>query len=183
MDCSLPGSAVHGILQARILEWVAMTFSRGSSQPRDWTRVSCIAGRFFTIWATREAHAEVGVFLIIRACVGVWWWRYGVWQKEYVHCLLSSLRWQMGAPAEGLLRKQQPMGPLRLMYSWGLCLKKSHPISTADFKMLPLQSYFLGLQWFQLFWISFMLPIYPFFLRNGEWSVMLHHSFCVLTAL
>ena len=44
-----------GILQARILEWVAIPFFRGSSQPRDWTRVSGIAGRFFTIWATREA--------------------------------------------------------------------------------------------------------------------------------
>ena len=54
MDCSLPGSSVHGILQARILEWVAIPFSRGSSQPRDQTWVSYIAGRFFTIWATKE---------------------------------------------------------------------------------------------------------------------------------
>ena len=45
---------VHGIVQARILEWVAIPFSRGSSQPRDRTQVSCIAGRFFTSWATRE---------------------------------------------------------------------------------------------------------------------------------
>ena len=45
MDCSPPGSSVHGILQARILEWVAISFSRGSSQPRDRTWVSCIAGR------------------------------------------------------------------------------------------------------------------------------------------
>ena len=49
MDCSLPGSSVHGILQARILEWVVIPFSRGSSQPRDRTLVSCIAGRFFTV--------------------------------------------------------------------------------------------------------------------------------------
>ena len=54
MDCSLLGSSVHGIFQARILEWVAIYFSRGTSQPRDQTRVSCIAGRCFTIWATRE---------------------------------------------------------------------------------------------------------------------------------
>ena len=54
-DCSPPGSSDHGILQARILEWVAIPFSRGSSWPRDQTQVSCIAGRFFTIWATREA--------------------------------------------------------------------------------------------------------------------------------
>ena len=47
---------VHGILQTRILEWVAVPFSKGSSQPRDQTQVSCIAGRFFTSWATREAQ-------------------------------------------------------------------------------------------------------------------------------
>ena len=51
MDCSLPGSFVHEILQARILEWVAILFTRGSSQPREWTHIFCIAGRFFTIWA------------------------------------------------------------------------------------------------------------------------------------
>ena len=48
MDCSLSGSSVPGILQARILAWVAVPFSRGSSQPRDRTRVSSIAGRLFT---------------------------------------------------------------------------------------------------------------------------------------
>ena len=53
-DCRLPGSSVHGIFQARILEWVAMPSSRGSSQLRDWTQVFCIAGRFFINWATRE---------------------------------------------------------------------------------------------------------------------------------
>ena len=54
MNCSLLGASVHGILQARVLEWVAIPFSRGSSQPRDWTQISHIAGRFFTFWATRE---------------------------------------------------------------------------------------------------------------------------------
>ena len=49
---------VHGILQARILEWVAFPFSRGSSQPRDQTQVSCIEGIFFTSWATREARNQ-----------------------------------------------------------------------------------------------------------------------------
>ena len=51
MDCSPPHSSIQGILQARILEWVAIPFSKGSSQPRDRTRVSCIAGGFFTAWA------------------------------------------------------------------------------------------------------------------------------------
>ena len=46
-----PGSSVHDIGHARILEWVAISFSKASFQPRDWTQVSCIAGRFFTVWA------------------------------------------------------------------------------------------------------------------------------------
>ena len=54
--CSPPDSSVHGILQARILEWVAIPFSRDSSWPRNWTWVYYIAGRFFTIWATRESR-------------------------------------------------------------------------------------------------------------------------------
>ena len=56
MDYSPPGSSVHGILQARILEWVAFPSPGESSQPRDQTQVSCIAGRFFTVWTTREFH-------------------------------------------------------------------------------------------------------------------------------
>ena len=56
MDFSPLGSSVHGISQTRILEWIAVSYSRGSFQPRDWTLVSCIAGRFFTIWASREAQ-------------------------------------------------------------------------------------------------------------------------------
>ena len=55
VDCNLPGSSVHGILQARVLEWTTMPFFRGSSWPRNRTCISCIAGRFFTDWATREA--------------------------------------------------------------------------------------------------------------------------------
>ena len=54
MDCSPPGSSVHGIVQARVLEWVAISFSRASSQPRDQAQVSCVVGRRFPIWATRE---------------------------------------------------------------------------------------------------------------------------------
>ena len=54
MVCSQPGSSVHGIFQARVLEWGAIAFSRGSSWPSDWTQVSHIVGRFFTLWATRE---------------------------------------------------------------------------------------------------------------------------------
>ena len=56
MDCSLPGSSVHGIFQAIVLEWIAISFSSGSSQPRDGTQVSCFVDRRFIIWATREVN-------------------------------------------------------------------------------------------------------------------------------
>ena len=67
MDCSPSGCSVHGISQARILEWVAISLSRGSSPPKDQTHISCIAGRFFTIWATTEAHRSraVGFILVL----------------------------------------------------------------------------------------------------------------------
>ena len=66
MDCSLPDSSLHGILQARVLEWVAISFSRGSSRPRDRTRVSCIPGRCFNLWANREAKFKV---LVAQSCL------------------------------------------------------------------------------------------------------------------
>ena len=68
MDCSPPGSCVHGILQARIPEWVAISFSRGSSRPRDRTQDSCITGRCFNLWATRESqqNTEVGYYFILQ---------------------------------------------------------------------------------------------------------------------
>ena len=61
MDCSPPGSYINMISQTRILEWVAISFSRGSFQPKDQTHVSCSAGRFFIIWATREVSNHYSV--------------------------------------------------------------------------------------------------------------------------
>ena len=58
VDCNLLDFSIHGILQARILEWIAISFSRGSSRPRDQTRVSRIGGRRFNLWATRELYAK-----------------------------------------------------------------------------------------------------------------------------
>ena len=61
MDCRSSGSTVHGILQARIAEWIAISFSRGSSRPRDWTLVSCITGRLFTNWTTRKPYKSLSI--------------------------------------------------------------------------------------------------------------------------
>ena len=69
VDCSPPGFSVHGILQARILEWVAISFSRGSSWARDRSWVSHITGRCFTLWATREAERTS------------FWWPYNFYQS------------------------------------------------------------------------------------------------------
>ena len=62
-DGSPPGSPVPRILQARILEWIAIPFSRGSSQPRNQTQISCIASKFFNVWAIREAPDPLGSYL------------------------------------------------------------------------------------------------------------------------
>ena len=78
VNCSLPGSSVHGVVQARILEWVTIAFSRGSAQPRDRTQVSCIAGRFFIVWAANyisfigmadaAGHLSVSIFPLFLIC-------------------------------------------------------------------------------------------------------------------
>ena len=88
MDCSLPGSSVHGIFQARVLEWVAISFSRESFWPRDWTQVSCIAGRCFTIWATREGITGVGSYSLLQ----------GIFPTQGSNlCLRCLLHWQAGS--------------------------------------------------------------------------------------
>ena len=72
VDCSLPGSSVHGILQARMLEWVAISFSRASSRPRDRTRVSHIGGRRFNLWATREVSWMFSVIICKKVVKKIW---------------------------------------------------------------------------------------------------------------
>ena len=73
MDCSLPGSSIRGIFQARILEWIDISFSRGSSWPRDQTQVSHIAGKHFTIWASRGAVIMNWIFHLDQyTCIWVW---------------------------------------------------------------------------------------------------------------
>ena len=64
VGCSLPGFSIHGIFQARILEWITMSFSRGSSWPRDWTQVSALQADS-TVWATREFHWSLYIFVLV----------------------------------------------------------------------------------------------------------------------
>ena len=86
MDCSPLGCSVHGLSQARILEWVAVPFSRGSSQPRDWTQISCFVGRFFTAWTTREAKISHAL----------WPKKQNIKQKQYCNKFSKDLKtWSM----------------------------------------------------------------------------------------
>ena len=71
--CNPMDYTVHGVLQARILEWAAFPFSRGSSQPKDRTQVSCIAGGFLTNWAIREAYSpRASSVLLTKVKLGLW---------------------------------------------------------------------------------------------------------------
>ena len=102
MDCSPPGPSVHRILQARILEWVAMPSSRGSSLPRDWTHVTCIAGGFFTTEPPGKPTA--GYYWAIKKnkllllpgtwgdLAGIWWLKEG--RHEILHSVWFHLRWR-----------------------------------------------------------------------------------------
>ena len=80
-DCGLPGSSIHGIFQARVLEWVAISFSRESSWPRDWTRVSHMVGRRFTVWATGEVLFEQRALHFYYAPRKLWSWRWLILQS------------------------------------------------------------------------------------------------------
>ena len=90
MDCSLQGSSVYGILQARTLEWVTISSSRGSSRPRDGTWVSHIAGRCFTVWATREATQAWYLTTLWVLCVSYHFPRLWISSSQ---CLSVSSSW------------------------------------------------------------------------------------------
>ena len=94
MDCSPLSSSVHGISQARILEWVAVSFSRGSSWPRDWAHISCIAGRFFT-------SRPPGKLILLLLLTDIWMsWALTLRQED----LAFSLRWSLLSPQHAPLR-------------------------------------------------------------------------------
>ena len=97
VDCSPPGSSVYRIFQARIVEWIAISFSKGSSRPRNQTKVSCVAGRFFTYWERREAWYIAYLFTmtyIIGNILSVFLW-YNQLSMMYFsyYILVSSVCW------------------------------------------------------------------------------------------
>ena len=136
MDCSLPGSSIYGTLQAGILEWVAILFSRGSSQPRDCTWVFWTTDIFFTIWATREAQRSEIKSSVKRTC--------SVSESYY--------RAQEGPmPPSGLLESIIP--PFLLLFSgrdlWlqGLAVfPQDHQLSQTHWQLVPCQMVLLPTQ-------------------------------------
>ena len=121
MNCYLPGSSVYGIFQARILEWVAISFSRDSSQPRDWTHVSCIAGWLITAESLGKSTRGVNtVFLksFLMPCAqhpaqGLAHWKHPInilWLSNWVNALL----------------KQSAKVGTKVLISFGTCSKESN---------------------------------------------------------
>ena len=124
MDCSLPGSCVHGILQARIPEWVAIAFSKGSSGPRDRTWVSCIEGRFLTFWGTREAQEQIRLN------------QKKAHQSEY-SAYQASITWGLKAPACWKGQACSWCVSMWLRWNWGdvetsVKVCRSHCVWTCD---------------------------------------------------
>ena len=134
MDCSPLGSLILGILQARILEWVAFPFSRGSSQPRDWTQVSRIAGGFFTIWKKTKKELLVAEEFLTTAS-----WTMGCEWVDFIHRVPTTHRLlQCKVAAKVSISISQVIKNLKMckdlhpksysqqMYSWGLKPESSH---------------------------------------------------------
>ena len=93
LDCNLPGSSFHGIFQARILEWVATPFFRGSSRLRNWIRVSCISGRFFTSWATSYWASLVAQSVENLPAMWGTWVQYLVWEDPLEEGMTNPLQY------------------------------------------------------------------------------------------
>ena len=128
-DCIPPGSSVHGILQARILKWVANAFARGSSQPRDQTQVSCIVGGFFTIWTTREAP-WYNVLTEWKYCSSrIPWWAYYLTEAQSVWNLTIA-GYNVMCISEDLMIEEDNDNQSKLLCQWSLmskCLSGSKP--------------------------------------------------------
>ena len=125
MECSLPGSSFHGFFQAIVLEWIAISFSRGSSQARDRTRVSHIVDRCFTVWATREVKS------ILNTHWKDWCWSWNsstlaTWCKELTYWKIPWCWERLRAGGEGwgggfeqTLGDSEGQGSLIYCIPWG----------------------------------------------------------------
>ena len=154
MDSSLPGSSAHGIFQARILGWVAISFSRGSSRPKNRTQVSRIAGSFFTNWATQEA---LGIAYYLHCA----WRPQSSWKVEKANQFLkseirkiiqeTSLGWKEALPISLLHtciapKEQVGLTPYEILYERPFVYVNDLFL---DPEAQPLQSYTMAIGQFQ----------------------------------
>ena len=181
MDCSPPGSSVHRISQARVLEWVVIFSSRGSSWPRDRTQVCCIAGGFFTIWATREASYKG----LLSSCKHVFRSDSSKWKCEAKECLFSVL---MHA-AKFCFSKAVPIYILMpTVHSPCLFACSSFSLALTDsFSILPqVSSSFLWASWSDRSYSSVTRGSHFIFIHSHVWvpqATILHCHWKTLTKL
>ena len=129
LGCCPPDSSVHGILQARVLEWVTLPFSRGCSQARDQIQVSCMAGDFFTIWATREPTDHNNSAYHIRnlpasTFPGHTYSSYDPWEIV----ILMTVAWRRQRGSERLSKLPElAQLPSCLAWLWTMWLLRGHP--------------------------------------------------------
>ena len=145
MNCSPPCSSDHGISQARILEWDAISFSRGSSRSRDWTQVSCITGGFFTDWATREASLPIRGLISI--CLSI---KPELWPKSRLPCFLQEEAKKEYQSCHFRVNAWMYLEKTNLLF-----IKPNNTLNTVNFKaqVMPLSKVMAGFsEWSQLLW-------------------------------
>ena len=134
MDCGPPGSSVHGIFQARILEWIAISFSRGSSQARDQTQVSCIASRVFTVWlgqtlAIRKNPQSIKPSVYLKSPNF-----HSDKTSGITHFSTFIYSWETEAPRKGMMAEELHLlisSPKWFSFRWSGHLGKDHDLKDA----------------------------------------------------
>ena len=168
MDCSPPGSSVHGILQARAPEWAAMPSSRGSSWPRKWTQISCnscIAGRFFTTQPPRKPIFPKYIFPT---------YIYPKYKHIFPKDMETRMGWELGLFLQFITKICQPSKGFLILYltlPWGLSLFQVL-ITTMDFRCLPWSSW----HWVLLFLGSLSTPWNCKPQSRSKGFILLHHQ-------
>ena len=138
VDCSSPGSSVHGIFQARILEWVAISFSRGSFRPRDQTWVSCVAGRLFTIWGKCVTLFQITLVLTGDVSSGMPKLLRNmsmVLSNKKVRIRAPELTWEPHYNKWWIQQRQSSRGSRFLELSWNQCyqsLEQTPPLASQN---------------------------------------------------
>ena len=122
MDCSLPGSSIHGIFQARILEWVAISFFRRFFRPRAWTQVSGTVGRCFTVWTIREVRAWEGMVEIRHAKINDWTTHFFSYSTVWARSSGVLAPWPSGNNSEGMQLWSGLVVVGEVVYKYALCM-------------------------------------------------------------